>query len=294
MRVLHIVGTYDKRWAISNRAHQLAAAQNALGLCEADIAGKQGQIDSAGYDLLHVHSYILLWQGHVKDALKHAPYGFEVISERTLANADYRSRAAPYLKDAAFGIVKNPRMLECLTPYMRVAPCFVPNGVDVELFAPRTLRVGWCGNKRHDSLVYKGVALIREAVDLLAAQWGGVVDVEFVEDPGDCPRTVLPQSDIAEWYRTLDLYVQASEGEGCSNTVNEALATGLPVVSTDAGIAHELAMECDLEIVPRTTAGIKAGIEAALSPTVARRRAMMDRSWGQIARAYQGIYEAAL
>jgi glycosyltransferase involved in cell wall biosynthesis len=40
------------------------------------------------------------------------------------------------------------------------------------------------------------------------------------------------RSDVATWYRAADLYVISSNTEGLSNTMIEALASGLPVVST--------------------------------------------------------------
>lgn len=39
-------------------------------------------------------------------------------------------------------------------------------------------------------------------------------------------------SDVAPWYRAADIYVISSSREGLSNTMIEAMATGLPVIST--------------------------------------------------------------
>jgi glycosyltransferase involved in cell wall biosynthesis len=41
-----------------------------------------------------------------------------------------------------------------------------------------------------------------------------------------------PRNDVEMWYRAADVYVIPSEFEGLSNTMIEAMATGLPVVST--------------------------------------------------------------
>jgi sugar transferase (PEP-CTERM/EpsH1 system associated) len=46
--------------------------------------------------------------------------------------------------------------------------------------------------------------------------------------------------DVAEIMRTLDLFVLPSINEGISNTILEAMATGLPVIATDVGGNPEL------------------------------------------------------
>jgi len=43
---------------------------------------------------------------------------------------------------------------------------------------------------------------------------------------------IIPDSQIPEFYATLDAYVSCSSGEGWSLTASEAMATGLPTIST--------------------------------------------------------------
>lgn len=51
------------------------------------------------------------------------------------------------------------------------------------------------------------------------------------------------RSDIPELLRTLDIFVLPSLGEGISNTVLEAMATGLPVIATAVGGNPELVQD---------------------------------------------------
>lgn len=66
--------------------------------------------------------------------------------------------------------------------------------------------------------------------------------VEFLRDAGVADLTWLPgaRSDVAQIMRSLDLFVLPSLAEGISNTILEAMASGLPVVATAVGGNPEL------------------------------------------------------
>ncbi|MGR9117665.1 MAG: glycosyltransferase, partial [Gammaproteobacteria bacterium] len=51
------------------------------------------------------------------------------------------------------------------------------------------------------------------------------------------------RDDIAEIMRFLDIFVLPSQAEGISNTILEAMASGLPVVATDVGGNSELVVQ---------------------------------------------------
>jgi sugar transferase (PEP-CTERM/EpsH1 system associated) len=52
------------------------------------------------------------------------------------------------------------------------------------------------------------------------------------------------RGDIPEVMRTLDVFVLPSRAEGMSNTILEAMASGVPVIATDVGGNRELVREC--------------------------------------------------
>ncbi len=45
----------------------------------------------------------------------------------------------------------------------------------------------------------------------------------------------IPPADVANWLRAADVFSLASQREGCSNAILEALAVGIPVVTTPVG-----------------------------------------------------------
>jgi sugar transferase (PEP-CTERM/EpsH1 system associated) len=139
----------------------------------------------------------------------------------------------------------------------------IPNGVDVECFAPRppeparralnlpsgTAVIGTVGRldpvKDHIGLIraFAAATTGRHAILLIA---GDGPCRERIEDAirglglGARVHVLGERSDVPVVLNTLDLFVLASLGEGMSNSILEAMATGLPVVATRVGGNGEL------------------------------------------------------
>ena len=66
--------------------------------------------------------------------------------------------------------------------------------------------------------------------------------IEMLREAGAEALAWLPgeRADIPELMRAMDLFVLPSLGEGISNTILEAMSTGLPVVATRVGGNVEL------------------------------------------------------
>ena len=123
----------------------------------------------------------------------------------------------------------------------------IPDGVDVERFTPAPLDrrnadcfvIGWAGNsawgKQSQKYDVKGYdQIFRPMMEELRAR--GVVVEEKVANP-QIKR--IKFEDMPAFYRGLDVFVCTSAIEGTPNTVLEAMACGIPVVSTDVGIVSD-------------------------------------------------------
>jgi sugar transferase (PEP-CTERM/EpsH1 system associated) len=135
---------------------------------------------------------------------------------------------------------------------------YICNGVDTERFTPRTLQGKDCTHLTFGSvtrfaeikdpmnLVEAFVAVRKQRSGLRLVMVGdGPLAVSaastLVSEGLDRDATLLGfRDDIPELLRDMDVFVLGSLREGVSNTVLEAMATGLPVIATDTGGNREL------------------------------------------------------
>lgn len=98
---------------------------------------------------------------------------------------------------------------------------------------------------------YKGEALLvlvgdgPEKMQLLAIlERSGIENTCFLVGASD---------QVAQWMRLMDVFVLPSLAEGISNTILEAMATGLPVIATNVGGNSELIVEGDTGMLVSVT-----------------------------------------
>lgn len=143
-------------------------------------------------------------------------------------------------------------------------------------------------------LVMIGAGPLRdECLQLLAA--AGVADLAWL--PGE-------RSDVPDVMRGLDCFVLPSLAEGISNTILEAMASGLPVIATDVGGNTDLVSAGETgEIVPAADPEAMAQqiVRLANHPVLARHmgaagRATVERQFSMEAMvaAYRGTYDKLL
>jgi glycosyltransferase involved in cell wall biosynthesis len=147
-------------------------------------------------------------------------------------------------------------------------------------------------------------ALVREVPDLLFAIVGGPgkegdnsADLKRRVQEAGLERNVVmagPQSPegVAAWIAAGDVFVLASELEGCPNVVWEAMACGRPVVASRVGhVAHMVPPTCGIVY---GAADDRAALQEALS-------AALERPWDlarirahAAAHTWEGVAERVL
>ena len=119
---------------------------------------------------------------------------------------------------------------------------------------------------------------------------------------GPQPLLLGPRADIARIYKNFDLFVLNSFGEGMSNTLLEAMASGLPALCTAVGGNAELIADRERGVLikPRDNLALAAAIRDYMSSpeksTIygrnARRFVEQHFSLEQMTCRYVSLYES--
>jgi glycosyltransferase involved in cell wall biosynthesis len=174
------------------------------------------------------------------------------------------SKACARLSDAV--IVMSDEMAEAYGGDCEV----IPHGIDMRLFEPRSTReareeVGWRHDARHVLFPYSPDRELKDhpraerVVDGVNDAFDETVELHAVHG--------VPHDSIPTYMNAADALLMTSKREGSPNTVKEALACNLPVVSTDVGDVRNLlsgvdpsfACETDEELVDALAETLRRG-----------------------------------
>ncbi|MER7844416.1 glycosyltransferase family 4 protein [Kitasatospora sp. NPDC096077] len=194
------------------------------------------------------------------------------------------------------------------------------NGVDTVLFHPagsaaetRRLREHYGLPVDRALVLFVGRLVPKKGYDLLRAAADPAYDLVFVgtgaggeEHRGGGAGVhhlgSLPPDRVAEVYRACDVFALPSTAEGFPLTVQEAMASGLPVVTTDdPGYAPYALDRAEVSLLPRDAQRLRAELAALVADPPRRRRmgrysrSYAERSfgWSEHVSALLGHYAAA-
>ena len=173
---------------------------------------------------------------------------------------------------------------------------FIPNGVDTEYFAPlpqvqkKRLRAELSIPPNTIVVVYLGRLVVEKRIDYLLRIWPDV-QTEFPEtllfivgtgseEPrlrsiaGKDIQFTGQIEDAARYLQAADLFVLPSSTEGLSNSLLEALSSGLPVLATSVGGTRDVIQHNvnGYLIPPDDVPSLKAGLLTLLGDSTLRSR----------------------
>lgn len=284
-------------WAFDNIAHQLKN-----NLTEFDIDIIPGRIFEGNmiklflfgedYDLIH-----FLWRGYLTlidraemhNYIEALGMSFEKFKQKYILNknitfsvcdelylsGDDEWRTEETMKYGKEYFVTSKRLYNIYQQFSKKPQMVIHDGVDLQKYIPEnldrfknieTVRIGWTGNSKFkdsegDSDM-KGVeGIIKPAIEELQRE-GYSVELKLA----DRNIKMIPQEEMPKFYNSIDLYVCASKTEGTPLPIIEAMAMGVPVISTDVGIVSEAVGECNKKYIlkERTKEDLKNAIKSII------------------------------
>ncbi len=191
-----------------------------------------------GYDLVHVNSGVVapLALLQPERPVVMTLWGDDLLGDRFGGLQSELTKRCAARSDHV--IVRSQEMADAL-------PCdatIIPSGVDMSLFEPMDRReagdaVGWDHDARHVIFPYhpdqekKRYPVAKRTVERVDESFDGTVRLQAVND--------ADHDEMPLYYNAADALLLPSLREGSPNTVKEAMACNLPVVSTDVGDTGE-------------------------------------------------------
>lgn len=190
------------------------------------------------YDIVHVNSGVVAPLGLLQPnrPIVLTLWGDDLLGDRL---GGYQSKIVKFCAGRCDRvIVRNEKMQSVLDCEAEI----IPSGVDLSKFRPisRTnarTSIGWSEKDRHVLFPYaryqekKQYPVARQIVDEVNRNRDETVHLKEVSN--------IPHEEMYRYYNAADVLLLPSLREGSPNTVKEAMACNVPVVSTDVGDVNQ-------------------------------------------------------
>jgi teichuronic acid biosynthesis glycosyltransferase TuaC len=138
-------------------------------------------------------------------------------------------------------ITKSEKMASILSQKIRAKTSIIPNGIVLDEFYPLPtldckIKLGWDTSKKHvlffytEGQVVKNSSMAKEVMEIVKQK---IPVAELVI------ATKIPHENLVYYYNASDIMILTSFHEGSNNSLKEARACNLPIVSVDVGDAKE-------------------------------------------------------
>ncbi|GAA0230353.1 glycosyltransferase [Haladaptatus pallidirubidus] len=175
----------------------------------------------------------------------------------------------------------------------------IPHGINLSRFAPMlksTARaeVGWNETKKHVLFPYPPTREVKDfpRAERVVAEAANRVDgeVELQSVFG------VAHEEMADYYNAADVLLLPSKSEGSPNSVKEAMACNLPVVTTDVGDVRDRLADVSPSHVCSSDDELVAGLVDVLAePRRSNgRENVLDISLERMGERIRGVYETVL
>ena len=165
---------------------------------------------------------------------------------------------------------------------------YLPNGVDLRLFSKPVEQEKQAIRERYklpsDKFIVlfvgrfvakKGVDILYNAKDpsyLLVFVGGGTIPEYMKADASVRIIGSLPQEELAMLYKASDLFILPSYGEGFPLSIQEAMATGLPIITSKHNNLDQIRDSPLIAYINLTESDIRAAIKKIQSDTILQQK----------------------
>lgn len=107
----------------------------------------------------------------------------------------------------------------------------------------------------------------------------------------------VKHDDLPKYYQKASIFVLPSLYEGMSNSVLEAMASGLPIITTNTGGTQELIHDNGIIVKKKSSASIRKAILTIINNNLIKkqgnnsRKLALKMSWSNVAKQYHDLYK---